>query len=110
MKNIIFKLTKENRKSVRKGNNPGSQNKVVITKYYHQHIIQDGLDLIFRIYSSEPRKICHLMVGCPQHAQVNYTNASVHLLSAHTEKSVGTLLFENEDYRFNARLTKQQQN
>ena len=52
---IIFKLTKENRKCVRK-RNPGPQNKVVITKYYHQHIIQDGLDLIFRIYGIEPGK------------------------------------------------------
>lgn len=104
----IFKLSKENRKSVRKRNNSVSHNKVVITKYYHQNIIQDGLDLIFRMYSIEPGKICHLMVGCPQHAQVNYTNASVHLLSAFTEKSVGTLLFKNMNYRFNTRPTEQQ--
>lgn len=68
------------------------------------------MDLIFRIYGIEPRKICHLMVGCPQHAQVNYTNASVHLLSASTEKSAGTLWFENVNYRFSTRLTKQEQN
>lgn len=100
---------KENRKSVRKAKKLDSQNKVVITKCYHQHITQDGLDPIFRMYGTDPGKICHLMVGCPQHAQVNYTKASVHLLSACTEKSVGTLLFEKVNYRINTRPTKQQQ-
>lgn len=110
LKNVLFKLTKEIRKSVRKRNNPDSHSKAFRTKYYHQHIIQDGLDLIFRMYGIEPGKICHLMVGCPQHAQMNYTSASVYLLSAHTEKPVGTLLSENVNYRFKKRLTKQQQN
>lgn len=68
---------------------------IKLIKYYCQHIIQDALDLIFRTYSTEPGKICHLMAGCPQHAQVVYTNTSVHLLSASTEninKSIRTLL------------------
>lgn len=104
---MIRKQTNQ-RKPVRKGKKPDSQNKVVITKW-HQHITQDGLDPNFRMHCIDPGKIHHLMVGCPQHAQVDYTNASVHLLSACTEKSVGMLLFENMNYRMNAKPRKHQQ-
>lgn len=105
----MFRKQANRRQSVRKGNKPDSHSKVVIIKCCHQHITQDGLGPIFRMYGIDPGKICHLMVGCPQHAQVNYTNASVHVLSACAEKSVGTLLFENVNYRINTRPTKQQQ-
>lgn len=56
-----------------KGNLFVSQNTPVIKRYYHQHIIQESLDL----YVSEPETVCHLMIGCPQFAQLNYTDASL---------------------------------
>lgn len=85
-----------------KGNLFVSQNTPVIKRYYHQHIIQESLDL----YVSEPETVCHLMIGCPQFAQLNYTDASLQL-STCTEKSVGTLLFKYMNYGFSTRPTAQ---
>lgn len=49
-----------------KGNIFIPQNKVVTTRCYHQHIIQDSLDLICKQCCVQPETMRHLMVGCPQ--------------------------------------------